>query len=192
MERAVADVGGAKAGPLMALARACASSPIWTPDRIPAASLVHALDLDALEAELTAARDLAVAFPAEGAEPLAHEVAPWAEAASREARLGLAAVALLRALGDAVGDARRGVAEPLLHSAFLVLFLWGDARGRTDRIVYGPRFAVHPAIVPLADGGPGLDVGLALTEDANAIDHLCRIALTAYDQWAKSGTAAGA
>lgn len=223
-ERAVADVGGPHAAPLMALARACASSPIWTPDQTPAATLVAALGpdgpgaparsaLDEIEVELTAARDLAVAFPSRSADPLdepdgpehaddepeadadtglAEEIAPWADAASREARVGLSAVALMRAVDDAAGVDPTEVAEPLLHAAFLLLFLWGDARTRTDRIVYGPRFAVHPAIVPLPDGSPGLDVRLALTEDANAIDHLCRRALDGYERWAMTRPVDGA
>jgi hypothetical protein len=49
--------------------------------------------------------------------------------------------------------------------------------------VFGPRFAVYPAVVQLGDGRPGLDVDLALVEDANAIDALCRLALDRYREW---------
>jgi hypothetical protein len=101
--------------------------------------------------------------------------------------VGLCAIELLRLIDDAAGQAPNVVAEPLLHSAFVLIVLWGDARGRSDRIVYGPRFAIHPAVVPLRDGSPGLDVRMAVTEDASAIDRLCRAALTAYERWASVG-----
>lgn len=117
------------------------------------------------------------------AAELAEEVAPWAEAAEREARVGLCAVDLLRRVAEAVGSAPVAVAEPLLRSAFLLIVLWGDARSRSDRIVYGPRFSIHPAVVPLIHGASALDVGLAVTEDASSIDRLCRCALAAYQRW---------
>lgn len=229
-ERAIADVGGPQAAPLRALARACASSPLNSPADVPAARLVEAIAtataagkvaaIDALEADLTAARDLTAAFPAPepptlptptppehgapdrgtdtagdsgigGASPawhstaaLAAELAPWAEAAEREARLGLCATALLHLLDDAPGEVPAAVAQPLLHAAFLLIAAWDDARRRSDRIVYGPRLAVHPALVPLPDGSAGIDMGLAVTEDASAIDRLCRLAVAGYGKWA--------
>ncbi len=209
-ERAIADVGGRHAAPLRALARACESSPLNPPAEMPVALLVGAIEatadplgrpraLDALDAELRSARDLTTAFqsPGPGGDDaaalegayaeLTAEVAPWTEAAAREARVGLCAIELLRLIDDAAGQAPNVVAEPLLHSAFVLIVLWGDARGRSDRIVYGPRFAIHPAVVPLRDGSPGLDVRMAVTEDASAIDRLCRAALTAYERWASLG-----
>lgn len=195
-ERAIADVGGSLAAPLRSLARACASSPLCGPAEVPAAALVEAITqtsgsaaraeaLDALEAEMTAARGLHEVFGDDG-EPLAEEVAPWAAAASREAQVGLCAIDLLRKVDAAAGETAHSVAEPLLHAAFLLAFLWGDARGQSSRVVFGPRFAVHPAVVPLPDGSPGLDVRLAVTEDGSAIDRLCRAALAAYEMWAAS------
>ena len=65
---------------------------------------------------------------------------------------------------------------------FGVLFTWEGARNG-DRVVCGPRFAVHPAVVQLPDGRPAVDIGLAVHEDANAIDRLCRFALAAYAAW---------
>jgi hypothetical protein len=52
-------------------------------------------------------------------------------------------------------------------------------------VVYGPRFAVYPAIVAAhgTSGMPALDVGAAVVEDANAVDRLCRLALAVADDW---------
>jgi hypothetical protein len=69
----------------------------------------------------------------------------------------------------------------MLH-VFGVLFTWEAARAG-DRVVCGPRFAVHPAVVQLPDGRPAVDLGLAVREDANAVDRLCRHALAAYAAW---------
>jgi hypothetical protein len=70
----------------------------------------------------------------------------------------------------------------MLH-AFALLFAWSAARGGGP-VVFGPRFAVYPAVVQLGtDGRPGLDVDLALVEDQSAIDRLCRLALEQYRAW---------
>ena len=69
-----------------------------------------------------------------------------------------------------------------MEHAFFLLYRWSGARG-SDRTVFGPRFAVYPAVVQLSGGRPGLDVGRALRSDENAIDRLCRLALSAYDAW---------
>jgi hypothetical protein len=70
----------------------------------------------------------------------------------------------------------------MLH-AFAVLFAWSAAR-RGERVVFGPRFTVYPAVVQLAGGArPGLDVELALVESRSAIDRLCRLSLRRYQQW---------
>ena len=62
----------------------------------------------------------------------------------------------------------------------------GTTHGRAgDHVVCGPRFAIHPAVVQLADGRQAVDVGLAVHEDANAVDRLCRLALAAYDAWTR-------
>ena len=49
--------------------------------------------------------------------------------------------------------------------------------------MFGPRFALYTPVVQLAGGLPGLDVQLAVREDENAIDALCRLALRAYQDW---------
>jgi hypothetical protein len=56
--------------------------------------------------------------------------------------------------------------------------------------VYGPRFAIYTAVVQLADGRPGLDVGRSLREDASVIDRLCRLALADYEAWRRQPQAA--
>ena len=49
--------------------------------------------------------------------------------------------------------------------------------------MFGPRFAVYPAVVQLSGGAPASTSGSRVREDANAIDRLCRLALSAYDAW---------
>jgi hypothetical protein len=53
-------------------------------------------------------------------------------------------------------------------------------------VVFGPRFALYTPVVQLADGRPALDVGLAVREDENAVDALCRLALATYQDWTTS------
>jgi hyaluronoglucosaminidase len=204
-ERAIDAVGGERAAPLAVLCRACADSPIATPDVLPLAQQVAALggelagpDWTAAVAgvahELRAARALPEAFPVEGDE-LAAEVAPWADAAARHAAAGLAALRLLQQVRPVAAvdraDVGRAVAvdpETAMNSAFALMFSWSAARA-DGYVVYGPRFAMYAAVVQLRDGRPALDVGLALREDANAIDALCRLALRDYDEWRKDAGA---
>lgn len=205
LARAVHELGGARAESLAVLARACADSPLAAPSRLPLAAAVDVLEAELggpgwsraatdLVTELRAARGLADVFPASdrggepGDDPLAAELAPWVDAARREAEAGLAALRLLQQIHPtAKVDNGRGAgagvdAEAAMQAAFLVLFLWQAARA-DQKVVYGPRFAVYTPIVQLPDGRPALDVGLALREDANVIDRLCRFALTTYDRW---------
>jgi hypothetical protein len=72
-----------------------------------------------------------------------------------------------------------------MQQVFAVLFCWADAR-RNGRVAYGPRFALHPAIVRTPDDRTVLDVDLALRADANAVDALCRLALARYRDWAST------
>ena len=72
--------------------------------------------------------------------------------------------------------------------AFATVFSWSAAR-RRKHVVFGPRFAIYPAVVQLADGRPGLDVDLAVVEDQSAIDRLCRVALARYQVWAERSPA---
>ena len=197
--RAIAAVGGARAEPLAVLARACADSPIAEPDTLDLARRVDALgdELDGpgwigavadLKAELTAARDLPDAFPGEGAA-LDAEVAPWARAARTEAEAGLAALRLIQAsrpvaVVDTDGGGRAAPPDPesAMQTAFVLLFLWKGARA-DENVVYGPRFAIYTPVVQMADGAPALDAAAAVRENANAIDALCRLALSTYDTW---------
>jgi hypothetical protein len=138
---------------------------------------------------LRAARALPEAFTGEGEGGLATEVAPWAAAAGREAQAGLAALRVLqgsRPVGlisaDGTGRAAGPDAEMLLQAVFALLFSWSGARASSE-VVFGPRFAIYPAVVQTDAGRPAVDVDLALVEDANAIDHLCRVALREYERW---------
>ena len=187
-ERAIADVGGDDAAPLAVLARACADGPLAAPGTLDLARAVAALRadpvspvLDRVVAELRAARALPDAFPRDAPpDSLAGDVAPWADAARAEADAGLAATRLLHALrGTGDGVPTTETAERLLRLAFVFVTTWANAR-RNRRVVYGPRFAVYPAVLRLAGGEPVLDVDPAVVADANPVDALCRLALEGY------------
>ena len=200
--RAIREVGGARAPALGTLARACADSPIATPETLALAQQVEELEgeLDGpgwigavaeVKAELAAARELTDAFPGAdpAVDPLAAEVAPWAFGARVEAEAGLAALRLIQAARpvatvDAGGRGRVATPDPdlAMQTAFVVLYLWKAARA-DEMVVFGPRFAIYTPVVQLADGAPALDTALAVREDANAIDALCRLALRTYDDW---------
>ncbi|MGH9048408.1 MAG: beta-N-acetylglucosaminidase domain-containing protein, partial [Acidimicrobiia bacterium] len=185
--RAVADVGGPRATALGVLATACADGPLEPPAKLEAHRLVAGV-IDAGDPAgpaIAAARELFRAMKAASrawsdtpGDPLGAELEPWLVQARREAAAASSALDLLDQLGggeDVDGD------QALLH-ALGAIFAWDAARAG-DRNVFGPRFAIYPAIVQLADGRAGLDVDLAVTEDANAVDRLCRHALTAYREW---------
>ncbi len=207
--RAIADVGGERAASLAVLARACADSPLSRPEALDLAQRADALEdamdgpdwpdaVGGLATELRAARALGDAFAAGSADdPLAAEVAPWAQAARTEAEAGLAALRLLqqvrpvatfRDAGRSPGRAVGPDPKTAMRHAFVVLFLWSAARA-DEEIVYGPRFVVYTPVIQLGDGSPGLDAAAAVREDANAVDRLCRLALAGYDRWRT--TAAG-
>jgi hyaluronoglucosaminidase len=198
-ERAIEETGRSNAGSLRALARACCDGPLAEPALLPAARLVDAVDattdgpdwatpVAAARDELLALRDAARTWGAT-ADPLAEEVAPWLEQARREAEAGLAALRLLQqthSVGAVESAERPGARGPdpesaMIH-AFALLFAWGAARDAPPRVVLGPRFALHPAVVQRLDGAPALDVGLALREDASVIDRLARLALARYSR----------
>jgi hyaluronoglucosaminidase len=193
---ALRDGGGADAEPLAVLAHACADSPLHRPDEIELARLVAALG-DAIDEpdwpaparriaeRLRATRALGASFHDAG---LAAEVEPWIKAAGVEAEAGLAALRLVQQVRPvATRDthevrAAAPVADHAMEHAFVMLFAWKAAR-RNVHVAFGPRFAVYTPVVQLADGSPGLDASLAVREDGNAIDALCRLALRAYDDW---------
>lgn len=199
---AVAAAAGEHAEALAVLARACADSALRDPARTPPARLVDELAAAVdgpgwtaaareLAAELRAARSLGSAFPPD-APGLAGEVAPWAAAARLEAEAGLAALRVVQqcrpvarvAADGACARAAGPDAERALHAVLSMCFSWSGAR-TNKRVVYGPRFAVYPAVVQLADGRVGVDVALTVREDANAVDRLCRLALAVYDEWSR-------
>jgi len=195
-------VGRDRAPALRALADACADGPLRVAADLPLVPLVAALDDEAdgpgwisaaraVGAVLREARALPSVFGGENglADPLAHEIAPWAAAAGREAEAGLAAIRLIQgsrpvALVDHSGNGRAvgPDADFLLQAVFALMFRWSGARANTE-VVFGPRFAIYPAVVQTEGGRPAVDVGLALLEDANVIDRLCRIALREYERW---------
>src|SRR6185437_14268044 len=132
---------------------------------------------------------------AEAADPLAAEVGPWAGALRRAAEAGLSALRLIQAVRP-IASVDAGVGrvvgpdpEPAMHTAFLVLYVWKGAR-TDEKVVFGPRFSIYTPVIQMPDGAPALDAAAALREDANAVDHLCRLALRTYDGWRT--TAAGA
>jgi hyaluronoglucosaminidase len=178
-ETAIADVGGSRATPLRALAHACGDSPLHRPADLELARLVADAAFDEIETVLRAARELPDVFTADG-DALAVEVAPWAAAAGTEAEAGLAALRLIKHVLTPEPDAERA-----MHQAFALLYSWSVARTNT-RVVFGPRFALYTPVVQLADGRPALDVGLAVREDENAVDALCRLALATYQDWTTS------
>jgi hyaluronoglucosaminidase len=200
---AVTAVGGSRAPALRALAAACADGPLLPPEHLEAHALVTALDdaadspnwpdtVIALRDHLTAARDAQRAWADAPDDPLAVEIQPWLARAAVEAEAGLASLRLLqnvRPVARRDDEGRGKVAVPdaeaaMLH-AFALLLAWAEAR-RGDRVVFGPRFAVYPAVVQLGggeDARPGLDVDLALVEGQSAIDRLCRLALHRYQEW---------
>jgi hyaluronoglucosaminidase len=198
--RAIAAVGRSRAPALGALAAACADGPLLSPDRLEAHTLVTALAatagsadwpdaVGALRDHLGAVQRAGRAWADAGADPLAAELDPWLGAAAKEADAGLAALRLIqqtypvgRVSGDGSGRVVGADAELAVLHAFAVVFAWSAAR-RHDRVVFGPRFAVYPAVVQLDDGRPGLDVDLAVVEGQSAIDRLCRLALARYRDW---------
>jgi hyaluronoglucosaminidase len=195
---AIDRVGGAHAGPLGSLARACTTSALRGPERVPLRAAVDELEaalaaaddaavtaaLGALTEELLGARHATRDWPV--GDALGAEVRPWLDALAVEGAAGLAALRVVSGTRSAAPDA-----ETLMQQAFLLLFHWQAAREQR-LVAYGPRFAVYAAVVQLADGAPGLDVDAALVEDGSAIDRLCRVALAAYRAWtARRGDGTG-
>jgi hypothetical protein len=145
----------------------------------------------ALRDHLAAAQGARDAWSDAADDPLGAELEPWLAAAATEAEAGLAALRLIqqtypiaRVHHDGNGKAVAPDAELAMIHAFAAVFAWSAAR-RCNRVVFGPRFAVYPAVIQLHDGRPGLDVDLAVIEGASAIDRLCRFALARYQAWAR-------
>ena len=197
--RAIDATAGDRADAFGVLARACADGPLLHAERLVLRRLVDefghvvaepdwAHGMLPVRDELRALQRAQAAY-ADADDPLAEELAPWLAQAKREADAGLAALRLVQAgrpvaTRGAAGAGRAGGpdAESAMIHAFALLFAWSGAR-QGDVVVGGPRFALHPAVVQLSDGRPALDVGLAVHENASAIDRLCRMALEQYRQW---------
>ncbi len=200
--RAIAAVGRSRARALRALAAACADGPVLAPEHLEAHTLTTALfdavrdpgwpdAMRALRDHLTAARDAGREWADAGDDPLGAELEPWLAAAAVEAEAGLAALRLIqqtfpvaRVIRDGKARAFGTDAESAMIHAFAALFAWSAAR-RRKHVVFGPRFAIYPAVIQLDDGRPGLDVDLAVMEGQSAIDRLCRLALARYQEWAQ-------
>jgi hypothetical protein len=135
-----------------------------------------------LRDELTDLRGAAATWPDD--DPLRAEVAPWLEQARREADAALAALRLLQQTHaiEVAGVRVEPDPESTMIHAFALLFAWSAARDARPRVVLGPRFVMHPAVVQRADGAPALDVALALREDASVVDRLARLALARYEK----------
>jgi hyaluronoglucosaminidase len=206
---ALTAVGGSREPALRALASACADGPLLPAEHLEAHALVTAVDdetdgadwADAVAAtrdHLAAVRDARNAWADAPDDPLGVEIEPWLARAAVEADAGLAALRLLqhvrpvaRRSGDGHGKAASPDADAAMLHAFAVLLAWSAAR-QGERVVFGPRFAVYPAVIQLGDdaGRPGLDIDLALVEGHSAIDRLCRLALDRYRAWTQRPTAA--
>ncbi len=200
--RAIAAVGKSRASALQALAAACADGPLLPPEHLEAHALVTALEdaaagpdwpdaVGAVRDHLTAVQDAGRAWADAPEDPLVSELEPWLDAGATEAEAGLAALRLIQQTYPVAHIARDGNgracspdAELAMIHAFAAVFSWSAAR-RVQHVAFGPRFAVYPAVVQLADGRPGLDVDLAIVEGQSAIDRLCRFALARYQAWAE-------
>jgi hyaluronoglucosaminidase len=218
-ERAVRTVAGERrTRAVRTIAHACTASPLHDVDDLPLSRLVDELDAEgdgpgwpgavaALREVLEEAQDAAEGLagptdegPAEGAIPeaaLATELFPWARQAAREARAGLAALALYTAVRPVarvspIGDGRAAApdAEAALAAAGDVLNRWSEAL-QHDQMVFGARFAAYPAVVVRAPGPVVLDVRQALITGRSAIDRLCRLSLLVYEAWVEADCPAG-
>jgi hypothetical protein len=188
------------------MAAACADGPLLPPEHLEAHALVTALAdatngpawpdaVRALRDHFTAVHDAGRAWADAGDDPLGAELDPWLASAAVEADAGLAALRLIQHTypvahidRDGNGKAVLPDAEQAMVHAFATVFSWSAAR-RRKHVTFGPRFAIYPAVVQLADGRPGLDVDLAVVEDQSAIDRLCRVALARYQVWAERSPA---
>jgi len=205
---ALTAVGGSREPALRALASVCADGPLLPAERLEAHTLTAAVD-DAADGpdwpdavavtrdHLAAVRRARSAWADTPDDPLGVEIEPWLGRAEVEADAGLAALRLLQHVRpvagwnqDGHGKAAAPDAEAAMLHAFAVLLAWSAAR-RGERVVFGARFAVYPAVVQLGDDArPGLDIDLAVVEGQSAIDRLCRLALRRYQAWAQRPPAA--
>jgi hyaluronoglucosaminidase len=200
--RAVENVGGVRAPALGALAAACEDGPLLPAAHLVAHRLVAAVaetitgpdwipPVAELRDHFLAVQEAARAWSDSPSDPLGRELEPWLGQGRAEAGAGLAALRLLQQLrpvapplgAPAASSAHAPDAELALMHVFGLVLAWSAAMSAGDRVVFGPRFAVYPAVIQLSDGRPGLDVDLAVVEDGSAIDRVCRLALEQYREW---------
>ena len=154
-------------GSLAVFAEACDGA--WPRDLVAAVigADPSAEPLARLEAWLVAAK----ACEAPG---LDDEVGPWLAQVHREARVGLAAVNLIRAASVADGDAHPGGGD-VGEAAVTLAATWLPLR-RSEVSVLGTRGSLRPVLGQSSTGAWTYHAG-ALTEGANAVDDLVRHAL---------------
>lgn len=118
---------------------------------------------------------------------LEEEAAPWLEQTRVEAKEAIRALRLFVASHPAPevdpeghGRVHPVDADAVLGRAMRLLATWPEAR-RSRASVLGPRCSARPALEQRADGGWRLRAD-ALITDANALDHLVRLALDAATQ----------
>jgi hypothetical protein len=195
-ELAIAEVGRERAPSLRAIARACCDGPLAPPDQLPASAMVDALEdrvdgsdwvdpVAELRDELSALRASADSWPEP--DPLRDELAPWLDQAAREADAGMAALRLIQqthalAAPDPASPPIGVDPDRAMTQAFVTLFVWSAAREAATRVVLGPRFSLHPAVVQRPDGAPALDIDLALREGASIVDRIVHVALARYQR----------
>ncbi len=106
----------------------------------------------------------------------ATEVAQWAECVVVECRAGLSALKVL----DLCAQDPPPVLDEM-GAMFTMAFHWSEAR-RSEHVVFGPRFAIYPAVVMHTSGQPAFNADAGIIEDCNAIDALCRFAAATSDE----------
>ena len=153
-------------GPLAVFAQACDGE---HPRALVAAVVAgdgSSAPLQALEAWLVAAKDAT-------APGLDDEVGPWLDQVHREARIGLAAVNLVRAVAAGADGAGFGEQAVALAAGWLPL-------RRAEVSVMGTRGSLRPVLGQSASGTWTYRAA-SVSEGANAVDDLVRYALTLAD-----------
>jgi beta-N-acetylglucosaminidase len=136
---------------------------------------LSAQERDALQQELLLTKTAAKKITA-SETPFAVEVAPWAQRIAIESRAGLAALRVL----DLCAQDPPPILD-LMGAIFAMAFHWTQAR-RSEHVVFGPRFAIYPAIVMHTSGQPSFSAHDGILENRNAIDALCRFAALTADE----------
>ena len=170
---------------IVRFASACYDGPPNPPEASPTHIFVEAIineplstgatTRDALQQELLLTKTAAKKITA-SETPFASEVSPWAQCVAIESRAGLAALSVL----DLCAQDPPPVLD-LMGAMFAMAFHWANARS-SEHVVFGPRFAIYPAIVMHTSGQPMFSARDGILEDRNAIDALCRFAARTADE----------